>query len=57
MKFMKKKTIKAASHRVKGFARHDYSFSVKETKDHNNVWPMGYYRVEINKYWWDYGKF
>ncbi|CAK8573218.1 unnamed protein product [Lathyrus sativus] len=54
---MKEETIKAASHQVRGFDRHDYSFIVDEINDHNKGWPTRYYRVETHKNWCDCGKF
>ncbi|CAK8564130.1 unnamed protein product [Lathyrus sativus] len=57
MKYMKEETVKEASHRVRAFDSHDYSFIVDETKDYNEGRPMGYYKVEIHKNWCDCGKF
>ncbi|CAK8571481.1 unnamed protein product [Lathyrus sativus] len=57
MKYMRDETSKAASHRVRPFDRHDYSFIVDETMDHNEGRPMGHYRVELHKNWCDCGKF
>ncbi|CAK8542864.1 unnamed protein product [Lathyrus sativus] len=57
MKYMRDETSKAASHRVRPFDRHDYSFIVDETMDHNEGRPIGHYRVELHKNWCDCGKF
>lgn len=57
MKVMKEETIKARTHVVTRFDPHSYTFSVEETMDHNESRPMGYYRVELHRGWWDCGKF
>lgn len=57
MKFIKEETTKANTHVVTMFDRRKSWFSVYEVMDHNEGKPKGYYRVELDIGWWDYGKF
>lgn len=57
MKVMKEETIKDNTHAVTIFDHHRHTFSVKETMDHNEGIPNGDYWVQLNRGWFDCGKF
>ena len=57
MKFTKEEAVRANSHVVTVFDRRKGWFNTDDAINYNEGRPMGYYWVELNKGWRDYGKF
>src|SRR4051812_39792334 len=57
MKYIQQESAKGNTHRVTEFDRHDHTFNVKETIDHNQGLPRQQYRVSIQDRWCDCGQF